>query len=464
MKKSIAILVTLFMLASLFGGCTSDTESSSTPVAGTPESSAGTAGNSEPSEPEPAADGGSGEVAELRFTSWANTGEIAVLSRAVDAYNASQNNVKIVFESSASDTYEQKLITALSGGDAWDVFYAGDSTIAKLIQNQSIAKLNDFLASPDSFCTESDFADGLWGAARTSEGDIYGLTVDCNPNLLYYQPKMMEEIGAKSPQEYFDEDNWTWDAFDEILTKLQEADKQGFLLGGDAISVYRFVSGAGGTIWNGDTYQFDDKAKEALQYCADRIKDGRFTYSGLLPEGQGEDAQFISGLCGFSNAGRWNTPTFYEAGVEHDYIPYPSKDGSKFPPSLISTAYLSVNANSPHLEEAMKFATYYCSQDGQRVRLESTDGSPGNAIPSIGGIDEIITESGIPEHVGYLFDVRETGWALGGDFAKDALYPGMSDELKSILEEIWVNGATVEETLPKLEAKANEMVEEFKNS
>lgn len=404
------------------------------------------------------------DLTEIRFTSWANTGEIAVLSRAVDAYNEMQSNVKVVFESSASDTYEQKLITALSGGDAWDVFYVGDGTISKLIQNGSITVLNDFLDSEDSYCKEGDFADGLWGAARTEDGDIYGLTVDCNPNLLYYQPQMMEEIGAKSPQEYFDEDNWTWDSFDEILTKLNDAGKQGFLFGGDAIAVYRFVSGAGGTIWDGDTYKFDENAITALQYCADRIADGRFTYSGLLPEGQGEDAQFISGLCGFSNAGRWNTPTFYEAGVEHDYIPYPSKDGSKFPPSLISVAYLSVNAKSNFLEEAMKFATYYCSVDGQKVRLESTDGKPGNAIPSIGGIEEIITDSGIPEHVEYLFDVRENGWALGGDFAKDSLYPGMGDELKSILEEIWVNGVSVEDALSRLEEKANSMVEEYKNA
>lgn len=447
-KRISAMILAAFMLLSV-AGCTSggDNKDNSSQSAGN-DNKGGSSGN------------------ELRFTSWANTGEIKVLSRAIDAYNEKQSNVKIVFESSASDTYEQKLITALSGGTAWDAFYAGDATISKLIQNGSIEKLNDFMATEDSFCKVEDFADGLWGAARTDDGSIYGLPVDCNPTLLYYQPKMMEEIGANNPQDLWDADNWNWDTFDEILSKGLAADKQGFLFSGDNLSVYRFVSGAGGTIWQkdaegNDLYQFDEKAKEGLQYCADRLADGRFTYSGLLPEGQGEDAQFISGLCVFSQAGRWNTPSFVEAGVDHDYIPYPSKDGTKFPPSQIATAYAAVNKNSKLKDEALKFITYYCSKDGQTDRLKDSDGKPGNAVPSINGLENLVTEGGIPEHASYLLEVRDNGWALGSDFARDSIYPSLDTEIRTIFEEIWVNGKSVDEILPKVEEKANEMIKEF---
>lgn len=402
---------------------------------------------------------------ELRFTSWANTGEIAVLQRAVDAYNEMQDDVIVIFESTASDTYEQKLITALSGGDAWDCFYVGDSTIGKLIENGSILKLNDFMASDASYCKPEDFDAGIWGAAKTSEGDIYGISVDCNPLLLYYSPTMFAELGIKSPQEYYDEGNWTYDSFDETLDQLQAAGKTGFLFGGGSGQLYNWMGGVGdgGTVWQkdaagNDVYEFDANAIKSLEYVTERINDGRFAYSGLLPDGQGEDASFMSGLAGYVTAGKWLTPSFTDAGIEHDYIPYPSEAGNIVPPNQIAAAYLAVNKDSELIEEAMKFATFYCSEEGQKVRLSSTDNKPGNAIPSINGIDDIILEVKVPEHVEYLFDVRATGWALGGDEFKDSLYPGLDAELKPIWEEIWVNDEDPMEILAKVEKAANDYI------
>lgn len=400
---------------------------------------------------------------ELRFTSWANTGEIAVLARAVDAYNEMQDDVKVIFESTGGGTYEQKLITALSGGDAWDCFYVGDSTIGKLIENGSVLKLNDFMASDASYCTPDEFDAGVWGASKTAEGDIYGISVDCNPLVLYYSPKMFAELGIKSPQEYFDEGNWTFDSFDETLDQLQAVGKTGFLFGGGSDQIYNWMSGFGdgGTVWQTDAdgndfYEFDENAVKSLQYVAERIEDGRFAYSGLLPDGQGEDASFMSGLAGYITAGKWLTPTFTEAGIDHDYIPYPSEAGNIIPPNQIAAAYLSVNADSELIEEAMKFATYYCSVAGQEIRLTSTE-KPGNAVPSVQGIDNIITDVKVPEHVEYLLDVRANGWALGGKF-KDSLYPGMMVDLKPIWEEIWVNGEDAMEILTLAEKTANNYI------
>lgn len=448
-KKALSAVLASMMLLSIASCSGGDTNTDTTSNGGSTADTSSTADSGS----------GSGKV-QLRFTSWANTGEIAVLQRAVDAYNELQDNVEVVFESSASDTYEQKLITALSGGTAWDVFYAGDSTIIKLIENGSIMKLNDFMATDDSYCKEEDFAEGLWGAARTDDGSIYGLTVDCNPNLLYYQPAMLEEVGAEDPQALYEAGTWTWEAFSEINQKLLDSGREGYLFGGDTGTTYSWIATNKGNIWTDTTYGFDDAAVEALHYIEEELNAGRWYYSGLLPQGQGEDAQFISGLCGFTKAGRWNTPTFNEAGIEHDYIPFPTSDGSKNPAVQIATAYCAVNAESANVEEAMKFATYYCSEDGQRVRLEETDGKPGNAVPAVNGCDDIIENATIPEHASYLLEVRSVGWAIGSPWAKDARYPGMDTELKAILEETWVDGASIDDTITKVEEKANEIVAE----
>lgn len=445
-KGMISVLAAAMMISatSCSGSGSSSTASSSATESSTTESSSTTGGKKE----------------ELTFTSWANTGEIAVLSKAVDAYNAMQDNVKITFQNAPGEGYEQKLITALAGGAAADVFYAGDSAISKLIKNGTVAEMTEFLKTGDSFCKAEDFADGLWGAARTADGKIYGLTVDCNPLLLYYSPKQFAEFGIKDPQESFKEGKWDWNEFDSILKTLVEKGKKGFIMEGDAASYYRWIFANGGKIYDGDTYKFDDKAKQGLEYVVNHIKDGTFTYGGSLPKGQGADASFLSGQVGFVTAGRWYTPTFHESKVDFDYIPYPKAPGmtEDYVPIQIATAYMSVNKKSKNVEEALKFASYYCSTEGQKVRL----GGIGNAIPSIGGIDNIVSDSKVPVNVDHIFKVRDTGWALGSPIAKDAIFPGLADELKSQLEEIVVNGKSVDEMLPKIEKKANEIIAESK--
>lgn len=399
-----------------------------------------------------------GAPKELIFTSWANTGEIAVLSKAVDKYNEMQDEYKVIFQNAPGEGYEQKLITSLAGGTGPDVFYAGESTVAKVVANGTAAELTEFLKSDKSYVKPEEFSEGLWGAAKTLDGKIYGLTVDCNPVLLYYSPKMFKELGIKDPQEYFDEGNWTWETFDDTLDKLLENGKKGFIMNGDPIYVYSFVYGNGGTIWDGDTYRFDDKAKEAFKYIVDRIQDGRFTYAGSLPKGQGADASFISGQVGYVTAGRWFTPTFHEAGIDFDYIPYPTRNGEKYGPVFTATAYMCVNSNSKNLEGAMEFASFYCSKEGQAARL----GGIGNAIPSITGIDDIVIESGVPEHVEHILKIREVGIANGSEQMRDGRYPGFGEDLKAIFEETFVNNASYEETIKKAEEKANEHVAKSK--
>ena len=74
-----------------------------------------------------------GAPKELIFTSWANTGEIAVLSKAVDKYNEMQDEYKVIFQNAPGEGYEQKLITSLAGGTGPDVFMLVKARWLKLL-------------------------------------------------------------------------------------------------------------------------------------------------------------------------------------------------------------------------------------------------------------------------------------------------------------------------------------------
>ena len=165
---------------------------------------------------------------EITYTSRGNADEIKVYQQAVDAFNEAQDKIHVTFEASPSDGYSQQLITQLAGGTAADVIFVEDTVMSQLVKNGTIANMKDFLATDDSYVKEEDFGEGVWGAARNDEG-VYGLSVDCNPVVLYYSPKMMEDLGLEDPQSLFEKGEWTWDNFDKICDTLKENGKSGMI-------------------------------------------------------------------------------------------------------------------------------------------------------------------------------------------------------------------------------------------
>ena len=143
-------------------------------------------------------------------------------------------------------SYEQKLLTQLSGGQANDIFYVGAETMPKLVETGKLAELTQFLDSSASHVKADEFADGLWGAAR-QDGKIYGVSVDNNPLLMYYSKQVLKEAGVdKTPQEYFDEGQWNWQTFAEITGKLKDAGKKGFVADKWSAHLFSWVWSNGG--------------------------------------------------------------------------------------------------------------------------------------------------------------------------------------------------------------------------
>lgn len=165
---------------------------------------------------------------------------------------------------------------------------------------------------------------------------------------------------------------------------------------------------------------------------------------------------FMSRQAGFIAAGRWLTRTFHDEGIDFDYIPYPTKDGTQYMPAQICLGFLCANAKSEHLDEAMEFLTFYCGTQGQEARITGV----GTSVPSVKTLDDLLLNSNVPEHVDHILQVRATGWASGTDVCRDTVYAGFSDATKSVFEEAYVNGADPDETITKVEEKAAEIIAE----
>src|SRR5437667_6677389 len=111
--------------------------------------------------------GSGGSGSSLKWANWANTGEIQRFRDFTNNYNKTHNtNVQYTFVPSANANYFTKILTELNGGNAPDVFYAGDGDIGKLVTNKTIIELNASLNSSKAKEKASDFLPGLWGGGQ----------------------------------------------------------------------------------------------------------------------------------------------------------------------------------------------------------------------------------------------------------------------------------------------------------
>ncbi|MFM9278061.1 ABC transporter substrate-binding protein [Paenibacillus jiagnxiensis] len=401
-------------------------------------------------------DNAEGERVQLTMQAWGNPAELKVYQKALDAFTKENPQIHVKLVPVPGDQYEQKLLTSLQGNRGPDVFYSSEPTMSRLIEAGQVQPLSEFLQSEESYVKADEFPEGLWGPAR-KDGEIYGLPPDSNPLVLYYNKKVFEEAGVKSPQEYYDEGRWNWDAFREVTGQLKAAGKQGYIMENWWAHWYSWVWSNGGRIFDEQgklVLNENEPAKEAFGFMHDLVQDGNAVYAGSLPKGQGADAMFMSGQVGMLAAGRWLEPLFTQnKSIEFDYIAFPSNTGKK-EPVAVPAAYFAVNSKNPHVKEAMKFISFYVSEQGQEIRL--ADG--GNALAAIPGADEAIMSKSTIEHTRYLSEARDDGFTHGSNMAYDAQVPGLNKDITEIIDLMFLGKQDAQTTVAKVTEKIRAVV------
>jgi multiple sugar transport system substrate-binding protein len=410
--------------------------------------------------------GSGGSGASIKWSNWANTGEIQRFKDFTADYNTKhKTNVQYTFIPSADNNYFTKILTQLNGGTAPDVFYVGDGDVAKLVANQTVMQLNDLLDSSKSKEKADDYVSDLWGAAKTKSGKIFGVPVDCNPLVIWFNKKVLADAGITTmPYDLYEQGKWTRDAFTDMITKIRAKGKMGFILDAWSLQFYAWCTTNGGQIYADNGYgdfiaHQDPKSLEAFKWLADQTRNKTMTYAGTLPKGQGSDLAFIGNQVGFLSIGRWNLPSFKKAGgLEYDIVPFPSSTG-KIAPAPVALAYMVINKKTKLTDQAFDFLTNFVSGEGQTFRLHGG----GNAVPSIKSADaeKVVLEGNDPAHAQYLLDARNAGYGL---FPAEGSTPALSDDIKTALEPVWLQGKDVTTVLGQVAAMANPRIKKAQDT
>ena len=182
-----------------------------------------------------------------------------------------------------------------------------------------------------------------------------------------------------------------------MLVKVKATGKRGYVHMSSYGDLFGLVTALGGTMIEDNKAVFDEdpKAQEIIGWLFDSIANGNISYGGNLPKGQSSDALFLAGQLATTHQGRWILPNLKKLkNLQYDIAPYPSEDGKTIGPIVVFTAAMGVNAKAKDQEAALKFLADFVSVDGQRFRLSGG----GNAVPSVAGLDEVVTEGNLPAH------------------------------------------------------------------
>jgi multiple sugar transport system substrate-binding protein len=366
-------------------------------------------------------DSGSGDgKGEVTWGSWANPGEAEVFRKYSKDYEQ-KHGVKVTYQLIVGD-YQAKLLTQLAGGAAPDAFYVGETQMAKMIETKHLVDLESYLASADSPVKISDFFPDLYQWCKPPSGEgLYGLPVDCNPKVFWFNKGLLEQAGvSQNPAQQFEAGTWTQDALTDLLTKVRATGKRAMVLEAWWFDLIPWMTTFGGTAFDDSgkaVFDEDAKSQAALTWLFDQMESGNITYGGSLPKGQGVDALFYGGQLATLAYGRWILPNLKKLkNVQYDIAPLPSESGKDIAPVTVGTSAMSVYAKAKDKDAALDFAGNYVSKEGQRARLAGG----GNAVPVTAGLEDVVTEGNLPEHGKWFLDVAEKGYAIPLALARNA--------------------------------------------
>jgi len=249
-----------------------------------------------------------------------------------------------------------------------------------------------------------------------------------------------------------------------MITKIRAKGKNGFIMEAWPLQFYSWCTTNGGQVYADKGYgdfiaHQDPQSLDAFKWLAEQTRQKTITYAGSLPKGQGSDLAFIGNQVGFIGVGRWNLPSFKKAGgLQYDIVPFPSPSG-KIAPAPVALAYMVINKKTKLTDQAFDFLTNFVSADGQTFRLHGG----GNAVPSIKAADteKVVLEGNDPAHAQYLIDARNVGYGL---FPAEAGTPALSDDIKTALEPVWLQGKDVTTVLAQIATMANPRIKKAQES
>lgn len=121
--------------------------------------------------------------------------------------------------------YDTDLIVAVASGNPWDLQYTQSFTYYLAVLQGLYTDLTPYIDWNDEYFKKYEDINRLF----EYNGKIYAITTpaNCDAFVLMYDAEVWEESGLKTPMEYFEEGNWTYEFFQQNVVPVLRKDTDG---------------------------------------------------------------------------------------------------------------------------------------------------------------------------------------------------------------------------------------------
>jgi ABC-type glycerol-3-phosphate transport system substrate-binding protein len=278
---------------------------------------------------------------------------------AVERFEKENPDIKVQVTTVPYPEYQQRLLTAVQGGNAPDVATLDQIWVAAFAKAGAIAPLDDVAAKAG--VKAETFFKGAWESANY-DGHLWGIPFNVDVwSFTYYNNKLFKDAGV-DPSTLS-----TWDGFKAAADKLTGNGKYGIGLfagkGEDTVVVLdSYIFSNGGKVLNddGSCALTSDESVGALKYLQTLVKDAP---SGLNNANSGNMRElFLNQSLATEFWPALEQPTLQKSSLDWDFLPGTAPEG-KTPIGTYGGWNLAIFKSSPQQEAAWKFIQFLTRED-----------------------------------------------------------------------------------------------------
>jgi raffinose/stachyose/melibiose transport system substrate-binding protein/xylobiose transport system substrate-binding protein len=331
---------------------------------------------------------------ELQIWSTRDVQSQPALESVIDEYNKT-SKTKLVLTTYASDTYKQKIRSAMSSPDGPDIFLNwGGGNLAQLVQEKKVLELGTALSRhSEAFGSLMPI---VLSVAQVN-GVEYGVPMNgMQPNLLFYNRDVFSAAGVQPPG-----------TFDDLLRLVDTFKAQGivpFALAGsqgwsELMYLEYIVERLGGPVKSANIATSatgawtDPTVLRAARMTQDLVKRGAFgdSFSAVGYDNNGASRLLATGKAAMHLMGTWEygsqltaNPEFARSG-SMGWVPFPAVTGGAGDVRELvgnPSNFFSVSATSKHSEAATDFLMKTMTSQQYLSALIK-----GGLVPAVKGVD-----------------------------------------------------------------------------
>lgn len=284
-----------------------------------------------------------------------------LLKKVIPAFHQKYPNITVKSQNIPYNSLLQKLIATVAGGAGPDVVRTDIIWMPQLAKIGALVSTDDIVAQ-----RKNDFYPGPL-ATCAYKGKYYGLPLDTNTRVIFYNKTLLSQAGFSQPPT-------TTDEFQTIAAKVATLHKSfyGYAESGlDPWNILPWIWSFGGSVTSDDYtkasgYINGSQSVSALEYLVGLYQNRSLAPNLLGGSNYSPDDEFGKGHVGFILEGPWVPPTMKQAyaSLQYDMALMPAGPAGSTA-SVVGGEDIAVLSSSKNIDAAKTFMQFMTSEDAQ---------------------------------------------------------------------------------------------------